>query len=104
MKAVVTGGAGFIGHHLVKRLVLDGWFVHVIDNLSTETEITLNGTTVSINGKVLPRLQIAAINILLKKNNIIGAPGKALKISGVGNYTLGYSNGKAHLGTWIVTD
>lgn len=32
---VVTGGAGFIGSHLVDRLVLDGHDVLVLDNLST---------------------------------------------------------------------
>ena len=34
MKIVVTGGAGFIGSNLVKRLVEDGHDVTVIDNLS----------------------------------------------------------------------
>lgn len=33
MRAVVTGGAGFIGSHLVEELISNGAEVHVIDNL-----------------------------------------------------------------------
>ena len=33
-KAVVTGGAGFVGSHVVDALVADGYEVAVIDNLS----------------------------------------------------------------------
>ncbi|KQO18630.1 NAD-dependent epimerase/dehydratase family protein [Paenibacillus sp. Leaf72] len=35
MKALVTGGAGFIGSHLTDMLIQSGAVVHVIDNLST---------------------------------------------------------------------
>lgn len=34
-RAVVTGGAGFIGSHLSDRLALEGWSVLVVDDLST---------------------------------------------------------------------
>ncbi|MEM2475324.1 MAG: SDR family NAD(P)-dependent oxidoreductase, partial [Thermofilaceae archaeon] len=34
---VVTGGAGFIGSHLVDHLVARGWRIRVVDNLSSGT-------------------------------------------------------------------
>jgi nucleoside-diphosphate-sugar epimerase len=42
--ALVTGGAGFIGSHLVQHLVSRGWSVRVLDNLSTGTRENLEGT------------------------------------------------------------
>ena len=35
MKALITGGAGFIGSNLVDSLIEKGWEVIVIDNLSS---------------------------------------------------------------------
>ena len=35
MKALITGGAGFVGSHLAETLLANGWIVEVIDDLST---------------------------------------------------------------------
>ncbi len=41
-KVIVTGGAGFIGSHIVDELVRDGYEVHIIDNLFSGTEQNIN--------------------------------------------------------------
>ena len=55
MNVLVTGGAGFIGSHLVERLVSDGHNVVVLDNLSTGRLQNLN--------LVIERIQFINCNI-----------------------------------------
>lgn len=43
MRAVVTGGAGFLGSHLSERLLSDGWTVVCLDNLSTGRRANVAG-------------------------------------------------------------
>jgi len=43
MRALVTGGAGFIGSHLAERLLKDGQEVTAIDNLSTGSLKNIEG-------------------------------------------------------------
>jgi len=42
MKCLITGGAGFIGSHLVDSLIKKGYEVTIIDNLSTGKKENLN--------------------------------------------------------------
>src|SRR3989338_6172497 len=42
MKVLVTGGAGFIGSHIVDRLTAKGFEVIVVDNLSTGSKKNTN--------------------------------------------------------------
>lgn len=41
MKALVTGGAGFIGHYLVEELLKEGDYVKIIDDLSKGSLVNL---------------------------------------------------------------
>lgn len=54
-RAFVTGGAGFIGSHLVHRLCREGWRVVVLDDLSSGTPERLPKSCAFVEGSVLDR-------------------------------------------------
>ena len=59
MRVLVTGGAGFIGTHLVKRLLADGHQVVVLDNFSSGLRENLKGLPVQlVEADVAVRLDI----------------------------------------------
>ncbi len=64
MKILVTGGAGFIGSHLVDRLIKDGHQVTIIDNLSTGYKRNLNHQAKFIQADIRNLTQI--------KKNFVG--------------------------------
>src|SRR5262245_37806785 len=53
MRVLVTGGAGFVGSHLVDRLVCDGHVVHALDDLSTGSARNLEAATRTDRGHLV---------------------------------------------------
>ena len=47
--ALVTGGAGFLGSHLCRRLLKDGYRVYALDNLYTGSKVNISDMTSNSN-------------------------------------------------------
>lgn len=59
-RVLVTGGAGFIGSHLVRRLLRDGHTVRVVDNLSTGRRENLDDVAGDVDLRVADVADFAA--------------------------------------------
>jgi UDP-glucose 4-epimerase len=66
LKYIVTGGAGFIGSNIVKKLVFRGDHVTVIDNLKTGKESNL----ISVKDKIV-FLKDSILNLDLLEHKIL---------------------------------
>ena len=60
-RALVTGGAGFIGSELVAQLVASGWDVVVLDNLATGRWENIDGLGLAADAKITGDVRDAAL-------------------------------------------
>ncbi len=81
MKALVTGGAGFIGSHIAERLVREGHQVVVYDNFSSgrrENLATLEGKVEIVEGDVrdAPQLdyRMAGCDVVFHEAAVVSVP------------------------------
>ena len=65
-KILITGGAGYIGSHIVEFLLSKNYAVYVVDNLSRGYKIFLNKKVIFINVDIK---NVSKINQIIKKNN-----------------------------------
>ncbi len=59
MRALVTGGAGFIGSHLVDTLVSEGFEVIILDDLSSGNNQNINKKAKFVLGSILDRSAVS---------------------------------------------
>jgi UDP-glucose 4-epimerase len=88
VKYLITGGAGFIGSHLVEKLIARGDQVVVFDNLSTGSAINLSGINEKINfheGNILDK---AAIDKLVSESDYVVHLAAALGVLNIVNKPL----------------
>ena len=71
MKYLITGGAGFIGSHLVEKLIARGDQAVVFDNLSTGSASNLSGIKERIKFEQGDILDKAAINKLVSESDYV---------------------------------
>ena len=89
MKYLITGGAGFIGSHLVEKLITRGDQVMVFDNLSTGLASNLSGIENKIRFEQGDILDKAAIDELVSESDYVVHLAAALGVFNIVNKPLG---------------
>ena len=88
MKYLITGGAGFIGSHLVENLIARGDQVVVFDNLSTGLVSNLSGIKDKIKFEQGNILDTAAIDRLVSESDYVVHLAAALGVFNIVNKPL----------------
>lgn len=101
IKALVTGGAGFIGSHLTKALVKKGYQVRVLDNLSRNVnhikELWDNGEIEFIKGDIRDKMHVSqatkGVDYVFHQaaiclNRCTAFPKEALEVNLEGSYNI----------------
>ena len=88
MKYLITGGAGFIGSHLVEKLIARGDQVVAFDNLSTGAAINLSGIKEKITFQEGNILDNTEINKLVSESDYVVHLAAALGVFNIVNKPL----------------
>jgi UDP-glucose 4-epimerase len=88
VKYLITGGAGFIGSHLVEKLIARGDQVVVFDNLSTGSAINLSGIKEKITFHEGNILEKAAIDKFVSESDYVVHLAAALGVLNIVNKPL----------------
>lgn len=72
-RALVTGGAGFIGSHLAELLLREGWTVRIVDNLSTGKRANLPAGAEFVEGD-LSRPPVDGVDVVFHLAAIASVP------------------------------
>jgi UDP-glucose 4-epimerase len=89
VKYLITGGAGFIGSHLVEKLITRGDQVMVFDNLSTGLASNLSGIENKFRFEQGDILDKAAIDELVSESDYVVHLAAALGVFNIVNKPLG---------------
>ena len=99
MRLLVTGGAGFIGSHFVRRAVANGWRVTVLDDLSTGRAENLAGLDInsvvgSVTDPAAVKLAMAEVDTVVHLAALVSVPqsfsdpGRAVLVNTLGTHNV----------------
>jgi len=109
MKALVTGGAGFIGSHIAQRLLDDGHEVTILDDLSSGKEKNIpTGSRLFMadvahirDGDLFKDIDVIFHNAASKKNICLKDPYRDLQVNGGGTLKMLLAAKKSGVKTFI---